>query len=341
MLRSLTRRRTAPVLAVAVAALILTGCGGGDKDKDSKAKDDASASASDGATATPTDGATDKPAGSEDPCKVATGGKSGEIKVSGAFGKVDPKVNFEKGFSTKKLERTVVTTGKKATSKKGDSLNVVLTAYNGRTGKKLSSENAKLSVGDVTLPLSLDAGFDCVPIGSRVVTSFPAKDLYGDSGNADLEIEADDSMVVVTDIVDAVKPLTPAAWPNAPKVTFKGKTPKVTLTGKPSTKLQLKVLKKGNGAVVGAGDTVSVNYYGVSWNTKKVFDESYSKAPASFAVTGVVQGFGAAIAGQKVGSRVIVTMPPKYGYGDGAINQENLVGQTLVFVIDIISTKAP
>ena len=53
----------------------------------------------------------------------------------------------------------------------------------------------------------------------------------------------------------------------------------------------------------------------------------------------MVQGFGAALVGQKVGSRVIVTMPPKFGYGEGTVNENDLVGQTLVFVIDIISVE--
>jgi FKBP-type peptidyl-prolyl cis-trans isomerase len=343
MLRSLTRRRTAPVVvAAAAAALVLTGCGSGSNDD--KATDKANSSSTPSSSASPsagaTTGATDTPA-ADKPCAVATGGKSAGITVTGDFGKKDPKATFAKGLTTTKLERTVVTKGSKATTKKGDTLTVVITAYNGRTGKQVSSESAKVTVGDATFPLSLDAGFDCVNIGSRVVTTFPSSDLYGDTGNVDLGIEAKDSLVVVSDVVGAVKPLTPAAWNDAPKVTFKGKTPKFTLTGAPSPTLKLHIIKKGKGAVVGNGDTVTVNYYGVSWDTKKVFDESYTKTPASFAVTGVVQGFGAALAGQKVGTRLIVTMPPKYGYGEGTQNTSNLVGQTLVFVVDIISTKAP
>lgn len=337
MLRSLTRRRMAPVVVAAAVALVLTGCGGDDK-KDSDAKDDASSSPSASSTDGSTSGAGDEDA---DPCTVAKDGLAADVKVEGAFGKKDPKVTFDKGLEADQLERHLAITGTKAQTKKGDSLQVVLTAYLARTGEKLSSEDAKLTVADVTLPLALDAGFDCVPVGSRVITTFPASDLYGDAGNAELGIEKDDSMIVVTDIVEKVEPLKPASWPDAPKVTFKGKNPSFKLTGKPSTELQMKVLKKGNGAVVGAGDTVTVDYYGVSWNTKKVFDESYSKAPAEFGVTGVVQGFGAALVGQKVGSRVIVTMPPALGYGEGKINANDLVGQTLVFVVDIRSTKAP
>jgi peptidylprolyl isomerase len=85
---------------------------------------------------------------------------------------------------------------------------------------------------------------------------------------------------------------------------------------------------------------VTVNYQGTSWNTKKIFDQSYGKAPATFTTDGVVAGFGAALVGQKVGSRLIVTIPPKYGYGEGKIGSGQLVGETLVFVIEIQNTTA-
>lgn len=320
MLRSLSSRRMAPVVLLTAAALLVSGCGGSSSKKDDKPAKSAKAAL-----------------GS---CDYKSGNTSDSIKVSGDFGK-SLKGDFPTPLKATSLERTLITKGDGKTTAKGDNLNVVLSAFLGSTGKSLTTEPAKFKVGDSGLPAAFDATVACVPIGSRVAVTVPAKDIYGDSGNPQLGISADESLVIVADVVDKVKPLVPAAWTDAPTVTFaKNGTPKVTLTGKPPADLMLKVLKEGTGAVVASGDSVTVDYQGTSWNKKMVFDQSYGKAPATFTTDGVVAGFGAALVGQKVGTQLIVTIPPKYGYGEGKIGSGNLVGETLVFVIEIQNTKA-
>jgi FKBP-type peptidyl-prolyl cis-trans isomerase len=55
----------------------------------------------------------------------------------------------------------------------------------------------------------------------------------------------------------------------------------------------------------------------------------------------VVQGFGAALVGQKVGTRLVVSIPPKYGYGTTGNTQAGIKGtDTIVFVIEIQKTAA-
>ncbi|HET6152633.1 MAG TPA: FKBP-type peptidyl-prolyl cis-trans isomerase [Marmoricola sp.] len=329
MLRSLTARRMAPVAVLASIALIASGCGGGGSKK--KADTESKPSSS------PTTATT--PAAADGKCDFKSGDLSDSIKAAGAFGK-DPEATFSKPLKATSLQRTILTPGTGAMTAKGEQLNLVITAYNGTTGKSLATEPAALKAGDSTLPLSFDAGFDCVPIGSRVITTFAAKDLYGSAGNSQLNIKATDSLVVVTDVVGIVKPLKPAAWNNAPKVTFNKKgTPQVKLTGKPAKTLMLHVIKQGHGATVASGDSVTVNYQGTSWNTGKIFDQSYGKTPATFSTDQVVKGFGAALVGQKVGTTLIVTIPPVDGYGEGKVGSGQLVGETLVFVIAIQNTK--
>ena len=46
----------------------------------------------------------------------------------------------------------------------------------------------------------------------------------------------------------------------------------------------------------------------------------------------MVAGFQQALEGQTVVSQVIVVIPPVDGYGEGEINADDLVGETLVFV---------
>ena len=86
-------------------------------------------------------------------------------------------------------------------------------------------------------------------------------------------------------------------------------------TPKPDGKLRSAVLIQGTGATVKKGQTITVNYLGQVYKGKKPFDESYSKQPASFAIgTGaVISGWDKTLVGQKVGSRVILAIPPEGG----------------------------
>lgn len=107
--------------------------------------------------------------------------------------------------------------------------------------------------------------------------------------------------------------------------------------------LRSEELVSGDGPLVRAGDTVTVNYHGVVWGKKEPFDSSFDRhQPASFAigVGQVIQGWDRTVVGHNVGSRLVVSIPPEYGYGSRGIPQAGIGGgDTLVFVIDIISTR--
>ena len=319
MLRKLSLRRTAPVALLAAGALLLAGCGSDGKKSDDNASSSKSASA----------------------CDVKSGKTSDAVKVTGDFGKTQT-ATFDTPLKATELQRTVVTKGDGATPADGDQVDTIVSAYLGSEGKSLGTQPLTLTIGDDKIIKAFSAGVECVPFGSRVVVTVPAKDMYGDQGNPQAGIDAADTVVIVTDVVGKKKELVPQAWTSGvPKVKFdaSGK-PTVTLpAGKPSPDLKLAVLKEGDGAVVKAGDSVTVDYQGTSWDTKKIFDQSYGKSPATFGTTEVVPGFGAALVGQKVGTKLIVTIPPKYAYGEKGSGQQ-LAGQTLVFVIEIKSTKS-
>jgi peptidylprolyl isomerase len=106
---------------------------------------------------------------------------------------------------------------------------------------------------------------------------------------------------------------------------------------------EIKTLSEGDGEVVQETDEVTVNYRGINGRTGEEFDSSWTSGqPATFALDGVVPGFSKAIAGQTVGSRVLVAIPPKDGYGTSGNPQAGIQGtDTLVFVIDIIKAAQP
>lgn len=325
MTRPSLLRRLTPVALIATSALLLASCGDDGKEKSgSDEPSDTTSSAS-------VDGCGD----------FDSGNVSEAVKVSGEFGTTQT-AEFSAPLKASGIQRTVLDEGDGESTTAGQDVEALITLYLGKDGKALGSESVSLEVGDAAMIEAFTAGIDCVPFGSRVVVTAPAKDMYGEQGNPNLGISAEDTLVIVTDVIGLKEQLVPAAWKgNAAKVSFdaQGKPTLKLPKGKPAKDLLLKVLRPGDGAVVAEGDSVTLDYQGTSWDTGEIFDQSYGKQPATFATDQVVEGFGAALIGQKVGTRLVVTIPPKYAYGEEGAGSE-LSGQTLVFVIEIKATTA-
>lgn len=109
-------------------------------------------------------------------------------------------------------------------------------------------------------------------------------------------------------------------------------------------KTRTKVLTESKGAVVKAGQTVEVNYFGVDGRTGETFDESFSRGtPIAFSLAQVVPGFSKGLTGQRQGSRVVIAMPGKDGYDASGGNEQAgiAVGDTLIFVVDLVGVQLP
>jgi peptidylprolyl isomerase len=168
-----------------------------------------------------------------------------------------------------------------------------------------------------------------VPDGVIVPTDPPSKSRLPDA--ADNEGDS-----------GATMPTVPRSGSAAgkPCVAETGTTPKgapdvPVEVGPPPAKLLIKDLKTGTGAEVTQGATVTVYYIGVACSTGALFDESYTKQPIAFPLTGVIPGFRDGLVGMKVGGRRLLGIPPEQGYGDqgqGPIAP----GETLWFVIDLV-----
>ncbi|WP_375384862.1 FKBP-type peptidyl-prolyl cis-trans isomerase [uncultured Microbacterium sp.] len=304
-------------VVAAAAALVLSGC-----------------------TASSTPAASESPSATTatDLCSAAapTGAASEAVKVDGAFG-TDSTASFTSPLDIASLQRTVVTEGSGDPIQSGDYISFALTGYDASTGAKLGSQGytpGELAPAEVTTGTVLSQIVGCAAPGTRIVAVAPGTDA------------STPGTVYVVDVL-SVMPLAATGEPQAPTAGF----PTVTLdsTGAPTvalpqgdipTSFEKATLKKGDGPVVGVGDTVIVQYYGYSWNNDKMFDQSWGKQVFSFTVgTGVVQGFSDAVTGETVGSQVIAVLPPSAAYGDGAINDSDLKGQTLIFVVDILGVQ--
>ena len=88
--------------------------------------------------------------------------------------------------------------------------------------------------------------------------------------------------------------------------------------------LKVVELFEGNGPMVRRGDTVTVNYHGVVWGKDTPFDSSFDRhQPATFGigVGQVIKGWDQTVPGHNVGSRLVVSIPPEYGYGSRGVPQ--------------------
>ncbi len=110
-------------------------------------------------------------------------------------------------------------------------------------------------------------------------------------------------------------------------------------TGPPPTKLVVKDLKEGTGAVVKSTDTVTVNYIGVACSTGKIFDSSWSRGQtATFGLNQVIPGWTQGLTGMKVGGERLLGIPSSLGYGTSGSPPDIAPDEALWFVVDMTAT---
>jgi FKBP-type peptidyl-prolyl cis-trans isomerase len=277
------------------------------------------------------------------------------IAVSGAFG-AKPTVTIPKINPPASLQVQQLITGHGTLIAKGDLAVADLTAYtwDGTTSKKISELSTgqpdPLDVGS-TIP-GLDKSLEGSRAGSRLLITIPPKDGFGASGNSELGVTGSDTLVFVVDVLGAYQKTSgahgiheavsqtglPAVGTSSP-----GKAPPIRIpqTGPPAT-LQVQTLIRGSGPVVKKGNLLVAAYEGVIWRTGKVFDSSWKRGqPDAFEIgTGqVIKGWDDGLVGKRVGSRVLLVVPPADGYGTQGSSEAGINGtDTLVFVVDILGT---
>jgi len=270
------------------------------------------------------------------------------ISITGDVGK-EPQVDWNGKLETDTTETTVVTPGDGAEVANGDQVQAYLWIGNGYTQEKAYSDYDSGSPETVTASDNLSPVFkDAVlgqKIGSRVAVTTTAEAAFGASGNTQLGIGNKDTVLIIVDLIEPFTAPKPKDVPQSqmPKIIEKGAdVTGLDFTGVPKPKadgdLLRSVVKEGSGATVTSDMTITADYLGEVYDAKKPFDESYSKQPASFSLQQVVKGWTYGLSGLKVGSRVLLQIPPSMGYGAQA--QPNIpANSTLYFVVDIRSAK--
>lgn len=102
--------------------------------------------------------------------------------------------------------------------------------------------------------------------------------------------------------------------------------------------LQVAIDREGDGEEIEATNMVVVDYVGQVWGNEKPFDSSYERGtPNAFNLGALIPGWRDALVGQKVGSRVIISIPPELGYGPMGGNEGAGIGpeDTIAFAVEV------
>ena len=284
------------------------------------------------------------------------------VALSGltAIGAVDlkaaPKVTLGKTpISSKTVEHKVLTPGTGKAATKADTVRLRAQIYNGTSGKLIDDGYAAgrgeegYRLGRADIVAGFTEGLVGATKGGRIAFTIPPEKGFGSAGNDQLGVKGTDTIVVVADIADVHTALTQVdgtqtpAPAGLPTVEFKnGPTKEPTVTVPKSaapTTTQQATLVQGTGATVQKGQTISAQYHGVLWKDGSVFDSSWQRgAAADFPIGAgrVIPGWDNTLVGKKVGSRVLLVIPPKDGYGEAGSPPKISGKDTLVFVVDIL-----
>jgi len=295
------------------------------------------------------------------------------VSISGEVGS-SPKLDWKGLIKPEAIATKVVTEGDGAALAEGDRVQLDWSLINGYTHEVLWDTYEKYSpstivtVGGEPQPSSISDVLSSVitsqvkpgqKVGSRLAVTVGSDRVIGQyiadaqTGPlfAQLGIGNQDGLLFVADLSEPTAPQGKArkapAW--APKVVEKAGIPAsldFSRAGTPSGQLRVATLVQGTGPKVRAGQQVAASYLGQLATAKKPFDENFSKGGTFQPIVGpkgegAIKGWLQGLVGLRVGSRVLLEIPPGLGYGKEA--QKDQAGKvtipansTLYFVIDVV-----
>ena len=322
-------RTTAGLAAVALATLALTGCANPDDSGDGSA-------AAAGDSVCTVQPAADPPAPSDADVKAIDA-----IKVTGPVGK-EPKVEFKAPLEVTAPTFRVLDEGTGAELVDGTEITINYVVLAGKDGAESTStwktkKPETFTLGDPQYDLLNDQLIG-QKTGSRILMASTAMDQTIQVTMVEIskagEVKEKAPTRAEGTAVDPEEglPTVELADDGQPTVTI----PKDYAA---PTDLVVQPLLEGDGKEVTKDQTVTVQYAGCLLDGTS-FDSSWSRGtPTSFPLTGVIPGWTNGIAGQKVGSQVLLVVPADQAYGaeeKGGIPANS----PLVFVVDILEAAA-
>ncbi len=270
------------------------------------------------------------------------------ITVKGQKGK-KPTVSVKAPFAIDKTRVRVLDAGTGYKAVADGYVTVHYYGMNGRTGKMF--EESYSSKTPATFPLGqVIAGFkDGLTgqrAGSRVLIAMPGSDAYDASPTSGPDgYQIGDTLIFVVDIlaVSVAQPEGKVVTPPSglPKVAGSAADkPTVTIpSGSAPTKMSAAVLIEGTGPKLAKTDTITARYVGYSWKTGKLVDDGFA-TPTSDSLSATIPGWQTGLVGKRIGSRVLLVLPPADGFPEGSATPPLEAGDTIVYVVDLLFSQA-
>jgi peptidylprolyl isomerase len=277
-------------------------------------------------------------------------GTIADVTVTGELG-APPEVTFKAPMTFAETEsKTVIEgpgTGSEVIGISTVTANYV--GYNASDGEEFATswdDNGKGTPADIKVSetiTGLSQGLEGAHAGDRVLITIASKDGFDPIGNG-TTVRKGDSLVMVVDVEEVSNP-TAIPESKLPELKLDDKGVPEKFVARPDTPddvglLGVYTLREGKGDPVESDQTLTVRYLGQIYPDGTVFDESFSaKKPATFSLSGVIAGWQQGLLGQRVGSRVVLTIPSELGYGEAGSGADIPPNSDLIFVVDIIKAK--
>lgn len=276
--------------------------------------------------------------------------------VSGKFGR-KATIKIPKAKPSGKFVITTILPSHGQEARKNDVVVVNYTAKTWKRGNVLPSTYSKghapkvFPVGQGAVIPALDRAILGQRAGSRVLVVAPPAAAYGTTGNAKLGVSGIDTVIFVVDIAkviaadSTVHGRQQALSETLPQVHAGRSAASIAVPDTAAPKrLVSRTLIDGPGPAVEAGQTVVFRRAGAAWGPNRgerqatLFDSSWSHGPAPVVIGrgNLIEGVDQALVGARVGSRMLLVIPPGLAYGAQA--QKGIPAKsTLVFVVDILA----
>lgn len=292
----------------------------------------------------------------EEPTEKKKQGTIADLTVTGAPEET-PEVDFNAPLGFAKTEREIIDEG----PGKGDAIDATssvtmnfigINASDGATIDTSYADEEPPTFRPTEVIKGFGEGLLGAHAGDRVLIAVTSKDGYDPTGNQ-TTVRPGDSLIFVVDVLEVDNPLKQAkgqavpAPDSVPELLLDAdnhpkKFKATETTPKTLDKLGVYPVIKGEGAKVKSGQTVTVEYVGQLYPDGKVFETSWNRDElVTFPIGegGVIAGWDQGLVGQTVGSRVILTIPSKLGYGKEGRGEEIGPNTDLIFAVDLLAAS--
>jgi peptidylprolyl isomerase len=263
-------------------------------------------------------------------------------------------VSFPTPLVVKKPQVSTISAGDGALVEDGAQVDYTVATYFGADGQSLSADDASGRIAAGVADDAISEALVCAHVGDRLALVSTTAQAFGEGAGATGNLKDDDTLVMVIDVdavylgkADGFNQLPQDGMPTV--VTAVDGTPGVSLLAVDAPdSTRIGVIKGGDGRTVKLDDKVVLHYSLWTWPETKgdepipVSNSWHDHQAPTFQLTkaenGLPQGVLDALVRQKVGSQVLLVLPP----GDDSFTEQTApsgADATYIFVFDILGIQ--